>query len=233
MQSANERSNFSSQTGSPYRNGAGNGYGDDHAEQASMPGLKAAVDYYEVLQISRNADLETIHRVYRIMAARFHPDNPTTGDAERFMLLTTAYRVLSDATRRMEHDAFLADRGVETMTAFQSRDFVDGIDGEVNRRLGVLSLLYHRRRMNPARPGLSVLDLETRMSFPREYLTFTLWYLRSKNLVTVEDNSDYGISPDGIDFVEENSSKNRIIRELLTDGHTQYAAHAERVTPVS
>ena len=31
-------------------------------------------DYYEVLQISRKADIETIHRVYRMMATRFHPD---------------------------------------------------------------------------------------------------------------------------------------------------------------
>jgi curved DNA-binding protein len=35
------------------------------------------VDYYEFLQISPNADVDTIHRVYRFLAARFHPDNPT------------------------------------------------------------------------------------------------------------------------------------------------------------
>src|ERR1039458_9205379 len=31
--------------------------------------LVDAVDYYEVLQVSQNAEPETIHRVYRIMAA--------------------------------------------------------------------------------------------------------------------------------------------------------------------
>ena len=36
-------------------------------------------NYYEILQISRNADQETIHRVFRIMAGRFHPDNPKSG----------------------------------------------------------------------------------------------------------------------------------------------------------
>jgi curved DNA-binding protein CbpA len=35
-----------------------------------------AVDYYEFLQISPNADADTIHRVYRFLAARLHPDNP-------------------------------------------------------------------------------------------------------------------------------------------------------------
>ena len=38
------------------------------------------LDYYEFLQISPHADYETIHRVYRYLASRFHPDNPDTGD---------------------------------------------------------------------------------------------------------------------------------------------------------
>ena len=56
--------------------------------------LVDAVDYYEVLQVSQNAEPETIHRVYRIMAARFHPDNRKTGDSERFLLFNEAYEVL-------------------------------------------------------------------------------------------------------------------------------------------
>ncbi|MEJ5370304.1 MAG: J domain-containing protein, partial [Bryobacteraceae bacterium] len=66
------------------------------------------VDYYELLQISPNAEPETITRVYRILAARFHPDNPHTGDAEKFQLLRKAYQVLSDPQRRAEYDAELA-----------------------------------------------------------------------------------------------------------------------------
>jgi DnaJ-class molecular chaperone len=62
-------------------------------------------DYYEFLQISPNAELDTIHRVYRFMAARFHPDNPITGDTEKFFLLRQAYDVLSDRERRAEYDA--------------------------------------------------------------------------------------------------------------------------------
>ena len=37
-------------------------------------------DYYEVLQISPNADPDTVHRVYRFLAARFHPDNQKSGN---------------------------------------------------------------------------------------------------------------------------------------------------------
>ena len=52
-------------------------------------------DYYEFLQISPNADHETIHRVYRFLAGRFHPDNPKTGNPEAFFLLKEAYDVLA------------------------------------------------------------------------------------------------------------------------------------------
>src|SRR5262249_36748716 len=61
-------------------------------------------DYYEVLQISPNADPDTIHRVYRLLAQRFHPDNQATGDADRFRLLSDAYHVLGDPERRARYD---------------------------------------------------------------------------------------------------------------------------------
>ena len=41
------------------------------------------VDHYDLLQISSQANSDTIHRVYRFLASRFHPDNPESGDAER------------------------------------------------------------------------------------------------------------------------------------------------------
>ena len=45
-----------------------------------MPTESELTDYYELLQISPNAEPETIHRVYRLLAQRFHPDNGQTGD---------------------------------------------------------------------------------------------------------------------------------------------------------
>ena len=70
-------------------------------------------DYYEFLQISANAEPETIHRVYRFLAARFHPDNPETGDHEKFFLLTQAYAVLSSTERRAEYDGPVAFQNVQ------------------------------------------------------------------------------------------------------------------------
>lgn len=187
-------------------------------------------DHYEVLQISAHADIETIHRVYRIMASRFHPDNRVTGDVERFLLLTQAYKVLSDPARRAQYDATLGVAPSGAHPIFGMKVFIDGVEGENNRRLGVLSLLYHRRRLNDSHPGLSVLELERRMAFPREYLHFTLWYLRSKGYVGImEDNSDYMLTATGVDYVEANASTNSVIRELLTAGSRRGTAEARNL----
>ena len=182
--------------------------------------LSQSADYYEVLQISPNADPETVHRVYRIMASRFHPDNPVTGSLDRFLQLREAYQTLSEPALRAAYDASHQSRQTEPLPIFWQKSFVDGIEGESNRRLGVLSLLYHRRRVNEDHPGVSVMELEQRMAFPREYLNFALWYLRSKGYVALmQDNSDYAVTSAGVDFVESCSVKNNVIRELLTAGN--------------
>src|SRR2546421_12831985 len=62
------------------------------------------VDYYEILQVSQSADPETIHRVYRFLAQRFHPDNAETGNEARFREIHQAYTVISDAEQRARYD---------------------------------------------------------------------------------------------------------------------------------
>jgi DnaJ-like protein len=170
-------------------------------------GIDQASDHYEFLQISPNAKAETIQRVYRFLAARYHPDNPATGDPEKFLLLNRAYEVLSDPDRRARYD-----------------DFLDGVEGEVNRRLAVLSLLYRKCRANVHSPGVSILDLEKQMGFPREYLDFTIWYLRSKKYIKNEDNSELALTSSGVDYIEENYAKLPLLRKLLTAGTASRAS---------
>lgn len=73
-----------------------------------MPGTEIP-DYYEFLEISPQATQETIHRVYRFLAARYHPDH-ATGDLDKFTQLTAAYSILSDPARRAEYNAQRAAR---------------------------------------------------------------------------------------------------------------------------
>lgn len=178
------------------------------------------VDYYELMQISPNAEHDTIVRVYRILAARFHPDNPHTGDAEKFQLLNKAYQVLSDPQRRSEYDSELAVMRMQPIGVFGLKDFAVGIDGEANRRMGILCLLYNRRRTDPDKPGVSVLELEQTMTFPREHLLFTLWYLKERELVRQDGSSDFVITAAGVDWVEDHLPKNRIMYHLLKAAET-------------
>ncbi len=181
----------------------------------------AMVDYYEFLQISPNADVDTIHRVYRFLAARFHPDNPASGNPEQFRLLKTAYEVLSDRLRRAEYDASRKRRPPQPYSS--SIDFMDSMEGELNRRLAVLAVLYHRRRTNPNLPEVSLAEIEDRMGFPRDYLEFTLWYLLKKGYVSKADNAQYTLTADGVDFVESHRVDFPNLNKMLTSGRESAA----------
>jgi curved DNA-binding protein CbpA len=63
-------------------------------------------DYYELLQVSPNADAEIIQVAYRRLARKWHPDvNPGDPFAyERMKLLNEAYETLSDPRKRQEYD---------------------------------------------------------------------------------------------------------------------------------
>ena len=174
------------------------------------------VDYYEFLQISPNADADTIHRVYRFLAARLHPDNKTTGDAEQFKLLKTAYDVLSDREQRAEYDTL---RRLSSPEPFSSMvDFMDSLEGELNRRLAVLAVLYHRRRSNAHMAEVSLAEIENRMGFPRDYLDFTLWYLKNKGYIAKADNAQFTLTAEGVDFVEKERNDLPSLKKMLARG---------------
>ena len=178
-------------------------------------GVVADADYYEALQLSPKADIETIHRVYRIMATRYHPDNPESGDQERFLLLSEAYRVLSNPDTRARYDSLRQTETPRPLPMFQARAFVDEKQGEADRRLGVLCLLYAQRRRNHEHPSVSLLELEELMAIPREYLEFTLWYLKEKKYVEMNQGADFILTAGGVDFVEEHTPAHAMMRKLL------------------
>ena len=82
--------------------------------------------------------------------------------------------------RRAKYDAACKKEAPQPDPLSTSIDFMDNIDGELNRRLAVLALLYIRRRTNPCHPEVSLAEVEVRMGFPRDYLEFTTWYLQKK-----------------------------------------------------
>ncbi len=65
-------------------------------------------DYYEILEVGRDAEEEEIKKAYRKMALKFHPDrNPGDREAEeKFKEAAEAYEVLSNAEKRATYDRF-------------------------------------------------------------------------------------------------------------------------------
>ncbi len=175
-------------------------------------------NHYEFLQISPNADPDTVHRVYRFLAARYHPDNPDTGDTDKFHLLKQAYDVLSDPVRRAEYDTGCEKEKPQPDPLSNSVDFMDQIDGELNRRVAVLAVLYIRRRTDPNRPEVTLGEIETRMGFPRDYLDFTMWYLQKKGYASRADNASFTLTAEGVDFVETQRGNIPTLNKLLTSG---------------
>jgi len=173
------------------------------------------LDLYETLQISPNADLDTIHRVYRLLAQRFHPDNRETGSAARFREIHNAYIVLSDPATRaqydVEHHRREKDRWRLVSTGSRAEDT---FETERLARLTVLEVLYTRRKLEPREPGIFDLDFETVLGQPREHLEFTFWYLLAKNFIKRGDQSRLMITPDGVDYLEGHYEANVRVRRL-------------------
>jgi hypothetical protein len=65
---------------------------------------------------------------------------------------------------------------------------------------------------------VSLLEVEKRMGFPRDYLEFTTWYLRNKGYISRSDNSDFMLTAEGVDFVESQRVNIPILNKLLTTG---------------
>lgn len=164
---------------------------------------EAVVDYYETLQISPNADADTVQRVFRLLAQRFHPDNQDTGNAARFRELHEAYEALSDPQRRAQYDIrYQAMKQERWRLASNGPPADSDFDMEQQLRAILLEILYTRRRTEPENPALSIYDLSQLTGQAREHLEFTIWYLVQKKYVTKDDQSRLTITADGVDSLE-------------------------------
>lgn len=174
------------------------------------------IDCYEVLQVSPNADIETIERVYRFLAKRYHPDNPQTGDAERFRVLTDAYHLVRDPEKRAAYDVkYDGERAVQWQIFGESSPS-DDIETDKRTQQGILSLLYTCRRREPANPGIGNLELERLLGVPEQHLEFHIWYLKEKGWIERSDTGKLAISVTGVEAVVEKDlflSKARLLPE--------------------
>jgi len=173
------------------------------------------VDYYEILQVSSNADQETIERVFRLLAKRYHPDNNKTGNAERFTAISEAYHILSDPDQRAKYDARYESGRKSQWSLFFEKP-MSGADEDRRIQQWILSLLYKARRLASSEPGMGLFELENYLEIAEGQLDFHLWYLKEKGWMARTESGKYAITADGVDWITERDHlfrKDRLIGE--------------------
>ncbi|HET6850836.1 MAG TPA: DnaJ domain-containing protein [Pyrinomonadaceae bacterium] len=178
-------------------------------------GANGDVDYYEVLQVSESAEPETVNRVYRLLAQRYHPDNQESGNEARFREITEAYHILSSPEKRAQYDATYQQRRKDRWRLVSAGPQSENdFEMEQVARLTVLEALYTKRRVEPQNPGIYLLELEKMLGRPREHLEFTIWFLNQKKLINTDDARMY-LTADGAEYLEETYRSNLQQRKRL------------------
>jgi curved DNA-binding protein len=178
-------------------------------------GQEALIDYYEILQLSQRADQETIERVYRLLAKRYHPDNQKTGDPEKFDALVKAYRALSDPETRAGYDAKYEEENSQQWNIFSDAAPSEGAEEDRRIYQAILSMLYTARRRDAGNAGVGTFQMEKLLGVPEKYLEFHIWYLREKGWIQRVENGGFAITVSGVDAVIENDFPLKKDRLLL------------------
>ena len=177
------------------------------------------VDHYELLQVSQTADADTIKRIFRHLAKKYHPDLPNGGDPELFRQLVKAHAVLTDVESRAAYDLKYQEYWDQKWQIL--RQSTEGAVPEDNKQIRerILTVLYVQRRTDTQHPGLGEMDLSRMIRLPIELMEFDLWYLHRKGYVERLETGQMAISVEGVDYVEAhtlNISADRLLEENIS-----------------
>ena len=197
-------------------------------------------DYYAVLQLDPNAQQLVVTKVYRLLAAYYHPDNKQTGDEEKFKQVLEAYEVLSDPAKRSRYDLSYVGTGKNKTQESSKREQRPVVSAELENlkvrftkqagnpadqngnmserelRKSLLLALYDVRRNNPTRPQLPMLVLAELLGCRVEELEFSNWYLKEKGYIKITESADFLITVAGVDHVENDLNNREGGRQYLS-----------------
>jgi curved DNA-binding protein CbpA len=175
------------------------------------------VDYYELLQVSPNADPDTIQRVFRHLAKKYHPDHSEAPNEEKFRRLVEAHTILTDPEARAGYDADYQEYWNRKWRLVSESGDSAAFNDDREMRERMLSLFYVQRRRSMASPGLGEYEIARLLQRPVELVEFHLWYLRSKGWIERLESGMLAISASGVDQVEQSQLK--LGRERLLEAH--------------
>merc|ERR1712131_251838 len=76
---------------------------DEHGRLLKQK-IPKQIDHYDVLGVARYSTQDEIKRKYRHLAKQFHPDSATGGNEEAFIIIQSAFEILSDPKKKAEYD---------------------------------------------------------------------------------------------------------------------------------
>jgi molecular chaperone DnaJ len=198
----------------------------------------ATENYYDILQLSPSAEQLVITKVYRLLAAYYHPDNQQTGNEEKFKRVLKAYEVLADPASRSRYNQELFGRvTLNSSLDDEARPRVrrpavdfrarygngaaatasqDGNITERQLRKLMLLALYDVRRNSPGDPQLSLLVLTELLGCAVRDLEFSNWYLKEKGYIKITESADFSITIAGVDYVESQLLNQETEKQLLS-----------------
>ena len=178
------------------------------------------IDYYELLQLSSNADTDTVERVFRHLAKKFHPDNKESGDIDRFRLLVGAHRILSNPESRAGYDVEYQDYWNNKWKLASEAGSGTAFGDDSKNRESLLSILYVQRRRDMKKPGLGEYEVARLLCIPLELVEFHVWYLKAKGWIERLETGLLAITALGVDQVEQGRLRLRNDRMLRASSST-------------
>lgn len=88
-------------------------------------------DYYEILNVKKNASQDEIKKSYRKLSMQYHPDRPT-GNEEKFKQINKAYETLSNPSERNKYDSPFNNINSTNMKNDIFEMFFNGMPGNMN-----------------------------------------------------------------------------------------------------
>ncbi len=157
------------------------------------------VDYYEIMQSSPNATIQTLENLFAHLTKLYHPEVPFSGDEEKFNQIATAFETLRTPESRRTYDDRYAAFSRPGKKPIENSLSINNDSGE---RFELLKLFYARRREDMKDPGLASGGIEDQFANSAKVLEFHLWYLVEKGWLKRQDGGRLAITAEGVDKLE-------------------------------
>jgi curved DNA-binding protein CbpA len=189
-------------------------------------------DHYEVLGVDYKAGSEAIQVSYARLSAKYNPQSGSAPDHEKFEAVTLAFEVLSDPELRGDFDK-LKGIGADDKPKFSGAPFFEAYVRDIHLRVALLCVLYDRRRSKPFTPSLSMRNLEAIFNVHTVELNFALWYLKQKDMASMDDKSSMQITTAGMDYLRDNPPDPTEVMKLIKVQAEAAAEQSEELAGLS